>query len=130
MLGGFVKARGLLLLSAESGQQEEKTTVAILAAIRMKARPGKRRELVQTVLALAAETRKQRGCTGWYFSQDVEDENAFILTLEWETQTELDKHLRSEAFEVLLGGATLLCDPPEIGICTPSAKAEEDWGRS
>ena len=88
----------------------------MLATIRMKARPEKRRELVQTVLALAAETRKEKGCLGWNFYQDVEEENAFVLTQEWESQVELDEHFRSEAFDVLIGGANLLCDPPEIGI--------------
>ena len=87
-----------------------------LAAIRMKVRPEKRKELLQTVLALASETRKEKGCLGWNFYQDVEDENAFVLTQEWESQVDLDEHLRSEAFDVLLGGVNLLCDPPEVGI--------------
>ena len=83
-----------------------------LAAIRMKARPEKRKELLQTVLALAGETRKEKGCLGWNFYQDVENENVFVLTQEWESQVDLDEHLRSEAFDVLLGGVNLLCDPP------------------
>ena len=29
---------------------------------------------------------------------------------------DLDEHFQSEAFDVLLGGVNLLCDPPEIGI--------------
>lgn len=95
----------------------------MLAMIRIKARPEKRRELVQTVLALATETRKEPGCLGWNFSQDMEDENAFVLIQEWESQVDLDEHLRSEAFEVLLGGANLLCDPPEIGIHLFSCEA-------
>jgi quinol monooxygenase YgiN len=71
---------------------------------------------VQTVLALASQTREAKGCVGWHFSQDVEDENAFFLAQEWESQEDLDEHFQSETFEVLLGGANLLCDPPEIGI--------------
>ena len=57
-----------------------------------------------------------KGCVGWHFSQDVEDENAFVLAQEWESQGDLDEHFQSETFEVLLGGANLLCDPPEIGV--------------
>lgn len=108
--------------------------MAMLATIRMKARPEKRKELVQTVLALAAETRKEPGCRCWNFNRDVEDENAFVLIQEWESQVDLDEHFRSEAFEVLLGGANLLCDPPEVGISLFSCAAgtepsEEAMGR-
>jgi quinol monooxygenase YgiN len=109
-------------------------TVEKLAAIRMKARPEKRKELLQTVLALAGETRKEKGCLGWNFYQDVENENVFVLTQEWESQVDLDEHLRSEAFDVLLGGVNLLCDPPEIGISLFSSaggteSSEEAMGR-
>lgn len=90
--------------------------MAMLATIRMKARPEKRKELLQTVLALAGQTREEKGCECWNFYQDVEDENAFVLTQEWESQEDLDEHLRSDAFDVLLGGVNLLCDPPEIGV--------------
>ncbi len=95
--------------------------MAILATIRMKARSEKRKELLQTILALAGQTREEKGCMRWHFYQDVEDDNAFVLTQEWESQGDLDEHFRSEAFDVLLGGVNLLCDPPEIGLSVSSS---------
>ena len=76
--------------------------------------PEKRREFLQTILALTSPTQTYEGCMSCHYYQDVEDENLISLVEEWETQEELDNHLRSEHFSVLLGAMNLLSRPPEI----------------
>jgi hypothetical protein len=42
---------------------------------------------------------------------DIEDENRFSLLEEWETREDLDHHIASNRFGVLLGTKALLCKP-------------------
>jgi quinol monooxygenase YgiN len=86
----------------------------IVLTIRMNVLPEKRKELLQTVRALTSLTRKEDGCIRYHFYQDIEDENAFGLVAEWQTKRDLDNHLRSDRFGVLLGAMDLLCEPPEM----------------
>jgi len=42
------------------------------------------------------------------------------LIQEWETREDLDDHLKSDRFSVLLGTKSLLCEAPHIEIHTVS----------
>ncbi len=86
----------------------------IVVTIKMDVLPEKRREFLQTIRALTSPTRSNKGCINCHYYQDVEDENIISLVEEWETQEELDNHLRSEQFSVLLGAMNLLSKPPDI----------------
>ena len=92
----------------------------ILALIKMKVRPEKRKELLQTVQSIAAHMRKENGCVDSHFYQNAENENEFFLVEAWENRKTLDDHLRSVRFTVLMGARSLLSRPPEIMIHTVS----------
>jgi quinol monooxygenase YgiN len=93
-------------------------TSVMAMVVRMKVLPQKRKELLQTVKGLIQRTRKQKGCISCHFHQDIEDEDAFILVDEWETQDKLDNHLGSDHFGVLVGAMNLLSEPTEIKFNT------------
>jgi len=97
----------------------EDTSVMVLA-VRMSVHPQKRKELLQTVQELIQRTRKQQGCISCHFYQDIENGNAFNLVEEWKRQVDLDKHLGSDHFGVLLGAINLLSEPTEIKFNTVS----------
>ena len=86
----------------------------ILAIIEMNARPAKRKELLQTLHAVIQQIRKEKGCAKCSACQDIENENIFSLIEEWTTQQDIDNHLRSDIFTVLLGAKNLLNVPLEI----------------
>ncbi len=88
----------------------------ILAIIEMNAWPAKRRELLQTLHALIQELRKEKVCIRCSAWQDIENENSFRLVEEWKTKQQLDNHLRSELFTVLLGAKNLMNRPLEINF--------------
>jgi len=98
----------------------------ILALIKMKVRPEKRKELWQTFQSIFAQMRQEKGCLGSNFYQNAENENDFFLVEAWETRKTLDDHLRSVRFTVLMGTGSLLSRPPEIMIHTVSHSSE--WG--
>ena len=68
----------------------------IETTITMKAIQKKRVELMQTLLSITKQIVKEKGCKICQFVQDVENENILRLIEEWETQEELDSHLRSD----------------------------------
>jgi quinol monooxygenase YgiN len=85
--------------------------------------PKKRKELHQTIRALVDSIRKEEGCQICRLYQDTENKNTFSLIEEWENKENLDKHLRSECFSVLLGAMNLLSKQPEIKFNTVSDTA-------
>ena len=82
--------------------------------------PEKRKELMQTLLSIVGAQDEVGGCLGYGVFCDVEDVNVFNLLSEWGTRKDLDRHMKSERFSVLLGTKSLLCEPLSIKIFTVS----------
>jgi quinol monooxygenase YgiN len=82
--------------------------------------PEKQKELVQTILSMIGPMEKEAGCLSYALFCNIEDKNLLNLLEEWRTRKDLDRHLRSDMFSVLLGTKSLLCDPPQIQIHTVS----------
>jgi quinol monooxygenase YgiN len=92
----------------------------IIVRIAMNALPEKQKEVMQTLLSMIESTGKERGCRSHQVFRDIEEENVFSLIDEWETREDLDQHIRSAKFGVLLGTKSLLCEPPDVQIYTVS----------
>ena len=92
----------------------------VIVKIALNALPEKQKEVIQTLLSMIESTVKERGCLSHRIFRDLEDENAFSLIDEWKTREDLEQHLRSAKFGVLLGTKSLLCEPPNIQIHTVS----------
>jgi len=82
--------------------------------------PEKQLEVMQTLLSMIEPTGKEAGCLSYAVFCDIEDKSLFSLLEEWETRKDLDHHIKSHRFGVLLGIKTLLCEPPKIQIHTIS----------
>ena len=92
----------------------------IIIRITMSALIEKRTEVMQTLLSMIEPTENERGCRSCRVFRDIEDKNVLSLIEEWETRDDLDDHLKSDRFSVLLGTKSLLCEPPNIQIHTVS----------
>jgi len=90
----------------------------MLLTIRMKVLPEKRIELSQAITSLIASIRTEKGCKRCHFCKDIEDENEFCILGEWDTQENLNSHLKSEHFKVLRGAMSLLQEPCEMVFYT------------
>ena len=86
----------------------------------MNALPEKRKEVMQTLLSMIEPTLCEKGCLSHKVLQDIEDENVFSLIKEWKTREDLDRHIRSDRFGVLLGTKILLNEQQNIQIHTIS----------
>jgi quinol monooxygenase YgiN len=92
----------------------------VILKIIMNALPEKRREVLQTLQSLTSEIRREKGCRSYQVFQDVEDETVFSLIGEWETHEDMEHHIRSDRFGVLLGSKILLNENQDIEIHTVS----------
>jgi quinol monooxygenase YgiN len=90
----------------------------------MRVFPEKRKELFQALTSLVKSIRFQKGCRRCELCVSAEDENEFCLLGEWENRDDLDKHLGSEIFKVLLGAMSLLKNPHEMNLYTDMSKPE------
>lgn len=96
----------------------------MIVRMTLNAHPGKHLEVLQTLLSLMEPVRKEPGCRSCYTFCDIDDKNRFALLEEWETQKDMNNHIQSLQFGVLLGTKTLLSEPPRIRIHTVS----QSWG--
>ena len=92
----------------------------IIVRITMESHMEKRTEMMQTLLSMVETARKEKGCLSYDVFCDIESKTAFNLIEEWETREDVDCHIRSERFSVLLGTKSLLAKPLEMKIHTVS----------
>jgi quinol monooxygenase YgiN len=92
----------------------------IMVRITMEALMEKRTEMMQTLLSMIEPTGKESGCLSYDVFCDIEGKTVFNLIEEWKTREDLDRHIRSERFSVLLGTKSLLAKPLEMKIHTAS----------
>jgi len=88
----------------------------VYITIRMKVFPEKRKELSQAITSLVSTIKTEKGCRHCDFFYSAEDENELCLFGEWESREDLDSHLQSEVFKVLLGAMSLLKNPHELKL--------------
>ncbi len=86
----------------------------ITVTISMEVPQEKTREFLQTVLLIIKSMRREKGCLGYHFYHDMEDESKFRLVGKWAKQEDMNNHLRSDTFSVLLGSMNLLQESPDI----------------
>lgn len=90
----------------------------IILITNMNVLPEKRKEVLQTLLALIETSVTEKGCIRFGAFCDIEDKNMFCLVSEWDTRPHLDRYIKSDKFSVLIGTKSLLCEPMKIQIVT------------
>jgi quinol monooxygenase YgiN len=80
--------------------------------------PEKRKEVLQTFKAILGPIRREQGCISCNCYVDVEAENIIFFKEVWKSSEELDTHLRSVNFGVLIGAMKLLNKEPDIRFDT------------
>jgi quinol monooxygenase YgiN len=71
-------------------------------------------EFVDSLRSLVAGFRKENGCLDYCVYQDCDEEHAFCIVAEWETEEAMQKHFRTQKFEVLIGAARVLGETFEM----------------
>jgi quinol monooxygenase YgiN len=63
---------------------------------------------------LKGHTTVKAGCLAFHVSQDLMDANVLTTTERWATRADLDAHIRSADYKLLLAVIDLAAAPPEI----------------
>jgi quinol monooxygenase YgiN len=106
--------KGVCIVSAK------RRILVIIVRITLNALIEKRTEVMQTLLSMIEPTENERGCLSCQVLRDIEDKNVFSLIEHWKSREDLNGHIMSDRFSVLLGTKSLLCEPPQIEIHTVS----------
>ncbi len=77
-------------------------------------------EFDKTMRLFLRKIRKEKGCLGYDVYQDFETENIYILVGEWKTRQDMERHFRTQDFEVLIGAARVLGETFAMNICNAS----------
>ena len=80
----------------------------IVKTTKITVRPEKRVELIQTMGRLLGPIKNVKGCRNIRFYLDAADENSSLLLSEWETESDLNRYLRSNDFAILRGAIRVL----------------------
>jgi len=96
------------------------------ATIKLTVPPEKRKEIIQTFKAILGPIRRSEGCLSCNCYVDIETENNIFFKAEWNTREDLDCHLKSNHFGILVGAMKLLTQEPVIRFNTIAATAEAE----
>ena len=95
----------------------------ILVTLRMVVKPERRSDLLELMRGILEPARVERGCLSYHLYEDVENRNAFILQEEWETQQDLECHIRADNERRMFALMDLLNEQPELRFNTVSSTA-------
>jgi quinol monooxygenase YgiN len=73
-------------------------------------------EFVDSLRSLLPEFRKEKACLVYSLYRDIEKENTCCVVAEWKTRKTMEKHFKTQNFEVLIGAARVLGEKFEMNI--------------
>ena len=92
----------------------------IMLRITMNVLMEKQKEVMQTLHSMIEPVCREKGCLSYHVFRDIENQNIFSLLGEWNTRENMEHHINSDRFGVLLGARSLLHEPPSVQIHTVS----------
>lgn len=92
----------------------------ILVTLSVFAPVGRRDEMVEVFWLLLGPVRVEPGCLGCAVYEGACDRDAVLYVEEWETPEQLERHMRSARYEVLLSVMESSARPPVLRYHTVS----------
>jgi len=86
----------------------------LLSTVRLVVAARNRHDVVRMLRILRGHTTARAGCLAFDVSQDVMDENVLTISERWATRADLDAHVRSADYKLLLAVIELAMAPTEI----------------
>ncbi len=91
-----------------------------IVTLRLKVPRDQRNRFLDAARRVVGPTEVQPGCISCRFYQDVNDPDAVFLVEEWQTRKELDHHLNSQEYRIVLSLVDMSERTPEFKISTIS----------
>ena len=84
--------------------------------IKIEIKKYKTDEFVKSMRSFSSKIRKEKGCLDHSVYRDSEKENALSVIGKWRTRPAMEKHFKTQNFEVLIGAARVLGETFEMNI--------------
>ena len=88
----------------------------ILSTVRLVISPQERPEALRILRIFMGHTTARTGCGGFSVSQDLTNHEVITISDRWVTRDDLDAHVRSAEYRLLLAVIDLSVTPPEISF--------------
>ena len=73
-------------------------------------------EFVKSMRSFSRKIRQEKGCLGYSVYRDFEKENTYCVVGEWKTCSAMEKHFKTQDFEVMIGAARVLGETFDMNI--------------
>jgi len=91
-----------------------------IVTLRIKVPRDQRKNFLDTARLVVGPTQVQPGCISCRFYQDLDDPDAVFQVEEWETRKELENHIKSDQYRIVLSLMDMSEKPPEFKLSTIS----------
>ena len=90
----------------------------ITATIRITASDDPNNEIVRVLRSLIEPTRVERGCNNCGLYKDLHDPSIIVWVEEWNTQDDLERHVRSPQYKKILAAFDMSNAQPDMRFNT------------
>ncbi len=91
-----------------------------IVTLRIKVPRERRRDFMDSAQLIVEPTRIQPGCISCRLYQDSDEPDVVLLVEEWESRKELDRHINSDQYRIILSLMEASDQFPEIKLNTIS----------
>ena len=88
----------------------------IMSTVRLAISAQQRSEVLRTLRVFMGHATAKAGCAGFSISQEVGNPEALTICDRWATREDLDEHVRSAEYRLLLAVIDLSVTPPDISF--------------
>jgi quinol monooxygenase YgiN len=93
----------------------------IILVLKLKVSPADRKDLISIFDTVAGSTSVKPGCKMVKLESDVHDDDDLFLIEEWESMSELERHIASDEFRKIMAMIDMAVELPEISFHTVSS---------
>ena len=90
----------------------------VIVLLQLKVEPEKRFHILKTVHAIIGPAKAQAGCQLCEFYSNTQNDDELVLLQIWDSQENLEDHIRSEEFRSVLAVMDNAIAPPKISFNT------------
>jgi quinol monooxygenase YgiN len=102
--------------------ERQEATAMIVCTIQLTLSEKDRRKVISSLLPVVGSTRVQPGCQVCSMLTDVDDPRVLVLWEEWDSQENLDRHLRSSDYRLVIAAMEFSQEAPQMNFNRVNAR--------
>jgi quinol monooxygenase YgiN len=106
------------IYSVVTGQDNHRGATLISSTIQITASENSDSEILRVLRSLIEPTRVETGCISCGLYKDLHDPSVIVWVEEWETQDDLERHLRSRQYKKILAAFDMSNSQPVMRFNT------------